>query len=215
MTGDGIADVLLGAVDGILVLSGASGAALFTTPTSPTELSGAGDIDGDGYADVLAGGGGALATIFSTTGLPPGSAEVGSGCPGSGGVVPRIGATGGNPSSAAGNPSFGLRVWRALGGATALVLLGASSSNWGGMALPLDLGPFGAPGCSLLVSPDVVVVTTTSGTGPGTGAGNVSIPVPVDPALSGAILYAQGYVIDPGPLPIPGATTAGVSIFIP
>lgn len=74
-----------------------------------------------------------------------------------------------------------------------LSLLGASSTTWLGNPLPLDLTPFGGPGCSVLASPDVTFPGVTNAFGIETYRFNV----PSDPALVDVELYHQVFVGDP------------------
>ncbi len=57
----------------------------------------------------------------------------------------------------------------------------------------MSLAPFGAPGCSLLVSRDFYtgVVNTT-------GSPTQGFPIPLDLSLVGLHIYFQGYVENPG-----------------
>lgn len=77
--------------------------------------------------------------------------------------------------------------------APASVLFGSSNGNFGGVPLPIDLGQFGAPGCRLLCSVDVIL--------PGqTDQGGMSLAgawIPFDPALVGAAFFCQWLVADP------------------
>jgi len=75
---------------------------------------------------------------------------------------------------------------------TAVMLYGASATAWGSVPLPLSLAAFGAPGCSLYVSPDVMV-----GVSMPSGAVQVSLTIPNDPVLVGAELLQQGVQIAP------------------
>lgn len=63
---------------------------------------------------------------------------------------------------------------------------GVSDRSFGGIPLPLDLGPFGAPGCSLLASMDAVVGVATP-----SGVASVPITLPNDPSLVGVTLFQQ------------------------
>lgn len=74
-----------------------------------------------------------------------------------------------------------------------LIGLGASNTTSGGLPLPLDLTVIGMPGCSLLADP----VATNTVIGVGTTA-TWSLPVPAAPSLVGAVLYGQGFALDPG-----------------
>lgn len=229
MDGDGVPDVVVG-VRGearVEARSGATGNVLveFADPalagggSYPAGLGAAvampGDLNGDGFADFAAGAPQALKVrAFSWLGVPPGSTPFGAGCPGSGGVVPELLLFGGNPESGPGNPGFGSAVTQALGGTVAVLILGASFQTWNGLPLPLDLAPFGLPGCSLLVSADLLLPAVTSGSGPGSGFALFPLPVPADPALFGALFHIQGLVADPGPSLLPASMTRAIQVLL-
>lgn len=73
-----------------------------------------------------------------------------------------------------------------------LVITGLSDAAHGPFALPLDLGPFGMPGCSLLAAPAATALVVGSG-----GLAHWDLPVPGDPAFMGLFLYNQGFALDP------------------
>ena len=234
--GDGVPDLVIGVpqfVDNGLsflgpgyarVFSGANGSMLATSQGSANNegygraVAGLGDADGDGFGDWAVGSPSAcacganwgLVEVRSYAGIPPGSFLFDPGCPGSGGTVPLIQTGGGSPT--VGNGQFSLLLSKALGNTTALLLMGASASSWGGIPLPLDLSALGMPGCFLLVSPDIVFARTTS------PAGLASVPVPIppipSPVLIGAQIHFQWYVVDPGPLPAPGALTKRLRVLV-
>jgi len=80
-------------------------------------------------------------------------------------------------------------------GATAL-MLGDSKATWGPVPLPLDLGSFGMPGCSLYANPLVSMgLVNTSGTAPW------SIPIPGIASYAGVSLYTQAAVVALGTNP--------------
>ncbi|HET6203975.1 MAG TPA: integrin alpha, partial [Planctomycetota bacterium] len=270
--GDGRGDVLVGAwgqasaaalfAGRVYLYSGMTGAPLATVDGAVpgdalgTSVSGAGDVDGDGFADFAAGapgqngstgriyvyrggpspapvpsllfeqGGEALADFFGTTvgsggdmdadgfgevatgahfhdvgapdvgkayaysGIPAGVAPFGSGCAGSLGVAPRIGATG----TPAVGTTFEVHLSRTLAGALAVLLVGASNATLpGGPPLPLNLGLLGMPACELLVSLDATVPATTAGPGPGSGHASFPLAIPPDPALVGGVGYLQWF----------------------
>lgn len=120
----------------------------------------------------------------------------GKGCPGSAGTPllepdplwatrPWLGAT------------FGLVVRNAPSGTLApLVLFGASRTAWPPLQLPLDLGPVGMPGCTLLASGEFALPTLRSGPDP-----SVALAIPFDPALLGGLFFNQAVVVDPGANP--------------
>ncbi|GEM_PF-3715338 len=73
------------------------------------------------------------------------------------------------------------------------LLTGVSRTYWGKTRLPFDLGPFGAKGCSLLVSPDSMAARMTSPY----GGASVKVPIPKLPVLVKARFYQQWLVYDP------------------
>lgn len=75
---------------------------------------------------------------------------------------------------------------------TAVVAMGFSDTQSGPFPLPLALGPFGMPGCSLLADPLAAVLVAS----PGTRASWV-LPIPNVPALVGAAFYNQAFALDP------------------
>ncbi len=228
MNGDGVPDIMVGApfccTSGqIHLFSGASGlpTGLFGTVngTTPSEGLGASvamvsDLNGDGLVEIFAGApyaAGGRAQVF-VVGLPPGGSFFGAGCLGSGGIVPQVGATGGGPC--VGNGAFQIVLHQALGGTIAQLALGFSSTSFMGVPLPMNLTPLGVPGCQLLVSPDFLITTTTNGIGAGNGAALILIPIPPVPALAGLSVYFQWYVVDPGPIPLPGAMSQALQVTI-
>jgi hypothetical protein len=71
--------------------------------------------------------------------------------------------------------------------------------------LPLDLSPFGAPGCAVLASLDVAVPASVS-----SGQLKATFVVPVDTNLLGANIYHQCVHVWTTPLGL--ATTNGVRV---
>jgi len=217
--GDGGGDVLVTRWAGSVyfgdVYFGTTGAILLTVSVPvpwSARIAPAGDVNGDGFPDFISGlapqnlpG---TATVYS--GAAPGVVVFGSGCAGSAGEVPRIGASG--------SPAVGsvlpLHVSRALGGTPATLLLGVSDTMWGSTPLPLNLSVLGMPACELLVSADFVFPTVTAGTGSSSGHSTLPLGIPPTPSLSGAIVFAQWYVVDPGPALLPGALTRAVRLTI-
>jgi hypothetical protein len=61
--------------------------------------------------------------------------------------------------------------------------IGASNNNQGGVPLPLDLTPLGAPGCSIGASLNIIQASA---------AGPFLWPIPNDPSLEDAVLWTQG-----------------------
>jgi hypothetical protein len=70
--------------------------------------------------------------------------------------------------------------------------IGTTGDTWGGLQLPFDLTPFGAPGCALATSVDLslpLIENNGAYTWP-------SVPIPNDPRLIGGNFYEQGLFID-------------------
>ncbi len=86
--------------------------------------------------------------------------------------------------------SYDLTLTDALGPAFALLVSGLSDSSWLGAPLPAPLP--NAPGCDLLVSPDVLDVAITSPS----GAASSSIAVPNAAGLVGLPVFHQWAVLD-------------------
>ncbi|HET6202749.1 MAG TPA: hypothetical protein VFI25_08095 [Planctomycetota bacterium] len=119
----------------------------------------------------------------------------GGGCSGWGGYVPTIGSSGGAPTL--GNLGFALLLTSVQPGSTAALILGTNASSSATFPLPLELGPFGLPGCFLLVACDGLLGAPVQGSGQGGGIAVVSAPIPAIPALSGGRGYFQWIVFDP------------------
>ena len=78
-------------------------------------------------------------------------------------------------------------------GQPALIALGHSRTSWNGAPLPTSLAPIGMNGCTLYVSPDLLVAA------PGSGASaSLTIAVPNQPLLIGAPFFLQGVAIAVG-----------------
>jgi hypothetical protein len=190
---DGSADLLLDVAVNSLVIPGPAG------PPAPLDaINASGDpvsrmfhtsnpAATTGFGDSLG-----LITRFAYD--AGGFTAFGSGCPASGGFVPAVGSAGGLPM--VGNLGFSVNLSSAPGNSPGSFLLGGSASTWIGIPLPWELLSFNAPGCFLLVSPDVIVPIVTSGLGPGTGTSSIAIPIPPVPSFAGQTAYAQWVILD-------------------
>ena len=212
--GDGFDDVVVGAYrddnngtdsGSARVFSGATGAILHTWNGDSAgdqfgwSVSGAGDVDGDGFDDVVVG-----APHDDNNGTDSGSATVltlgyipaatfttfGAGCPGPAGTPSLAAEPGSLPVL---GQTLQLRLGQLPTAATLLIgILGLSDQLAFGLPLPHDLSAQGMPGCSLLVAADATYVLL------GGGADVIwDLPIPVDPALGGLQLYMQAFVVDP------------------
>jgi len=116
----------------------------------------------------------------------PGSLKLfGTGCKGSNGTpylfspqVPEI------------SKDFPIIVANVPSTAPALLVLGLSNTKWSAFTLPLDLTAFGATGCSLYTSFDLLLPMTNYN-----GTGYLNLPIPY--AIPGGQFYVQGLTLDP------------------
>ena len=125
--------------------------------------------------------------MWTTTISESAISAVGAGCPGSVGTpalaatAPRIGTS---VSVTATNLVANQPVW---------LVQGISTASWWGNTLPFDLLPFGAGGCSLRVSADIV----RDGTSTAAGTFSTSIPIAANTGLLGRNFSVQLFPGDP------------------
>ncbi len=113
----------------------------------------------------------------------------GAGCPGTAGTPTMAPA----PFALAWlGDTFVLRVTAVPPGESAFVFFG-STTQWGAVPLPAPLGPYGMPGCTLLVAGENL--RSAAGLG---GIADVVLPIPPAVALLGTSVAAQPLVSDPG-----------------
>lgn len=107
--------------------------------------------------------------------------------------------------------TFGLELETgAANQAPVIFLMGISDQNWLGIQLPLDLGLFGANGCSLYVSQEALVGPFSN---PGGGA-SFQAQIPNDPSLTLGTSYWQGMIIDFGANSLGLATSNTIAVTI-
>ncbi|MBI4881556.1 MAG: VCBS repeat-containing protein [Planctomycetes bacterium] len=215
--GDGVPDVLLGGYGNgdwpgaVRVHSGKTGMPILERfGTAALERLGAsvafaGDLDGNGLFEVIAG-----APAASAVPPVPGHALVlsncaaflvaayGAGCPGAGGFIPAIDLDG--CPMAAGSVHF--RLTGGAGGAPALLLIGVA---------PASL-PAGG-GCTLLLQPVLAALPLVlAGSQPGEGEAQLDATLP--PALAPGKITMQAFVLDAAS-PIGAAASNGLEVTVP
>ncbi|MGC6486155.1 MAG: hypothetical protein ACON4Z_00785 [Planctomycetota bacterium] len=94
----------------------------------------------------------------------------------------------------------------ALGSSLAVLVSGYSNTSGGGLTLPAPLP--NAPGCDLLVSPDLTLATSTSAA----GTASLGFAVPNVSALAGFGLYHQWVVLDAAANALGLTVSNGVSV---
>lgn len=202
VVGDRTGDLNTQSLDGAVhVFSSKDGAriALYSTGLQDaalgTAIASVGDLDGDGVADLLVGGPGRAssstpngrAQIVSLVGVPVGANRFGTATTNlSSGTQERISVFGSAPDATRGSPFFAMHVLRSPHGLSVLAI-GASNTNFAGLALPLDLTPFGFQNCVLRVSLDVTIPAVT----PVAGQGVVRLPIPVNPSLKNQVVFFE------------------------
>lgn len=110
----------------------------------------------------------------------------GVGCAGSLGVPQLDALTGSVPSVGTNLVMIGLNI-----PGVAVLALGTSSQQWNGLQLPFDGAVLGAPGCTLLTAPEVLLTGVASG-----GAVAAVLPIPNNSALIGTVFFAQQIALD-------------------
>lgn len=94
-------------------------------------------------------------------------------------------------------PWLGDRVVMAITGVPPISLpglwAGGSRTTWGGLPLPLDLGPLGWPGTMVRIAPEIPVPVLNAQN----GTASAAIDLPPSPTLVGVELYLQALVFEP------------------
>ncbi|MCI0586482.1 MAG: hypothetical protein L0323_06545 [Planctomycetes bacterium] len=111
----------------------------------------------------------------------------GNGCPGGLAAAPTIGSAGGAP--VIGNATFALTMTGGPANSLANgLVLGASNTTWLVFNLPMALGIFGAPACTLFTSADIIL--SPIATDPA-GFATITLPIPNQPSIVGGSVFAQ------------------------
>ena len=184
--GDGVRDLVLGqayASIGTYYARGLPGggfAPFVQQIVSPMSLL---DFDGDGDLDAATWAG--IVPCIAVDGFDAGVIrQYGPGYPGTGGVIPTLGARG----PMRGNVLTETRVVGGLGGTLAVFVIGTQ---------PTDILDIPLPGMHLLVVPIGITAGLPLGGAPGqAGAGSLTIPLVIPPVLAGFSIYEQFFLFD-------------------
>jgi hypothetical protein len=130
-----------------------------------------------------------------STATPASYTPLGPGCRGTSGAPTLSAPPGSLPWI---DDTFDVDLLQAPPTGAAFMATGFSSSAWGGRPLPLDLGPFGAPGCPLRVAPFVWFPFARLAS----GTPRWRLSIPNDPRLAGLVFYNQALVLDAGANPL-------------
>ena len=93
-----------------------------------------------------------------------------------------------------GGTSYMMNISNAPPGGSLLLALGQSSWSFGGLPLPLDLGPLGAPGCKVYTDIWMPLPTRADNA----GRASLQLPLPTGAGNPGIMVYSQAYALAPG-----------------
>jgi hypothetical protein len=217
---DGLLDVVAGrsfGVDGgVEIWAGLPGGTFAAAPwvnglpargIPPPEGIAVGDVNDDTFPDIALSSYGLGVFVFKSE--LSGVSLFGTGCQGASAYQPVMSTTGGPPNI--GNAGFGIVVSGARPNAGAYLVAGPSRTFFSGQPiLPIDLAPFGAPGCFLLTEP---VLSFPVNTGP-MGSTTFFVPIPNDPSIVHFLAFAQWVVFDAIANPLGVATSQGAAVRI-
>ncbi len=140
------------------------------------------DIDGDGDRDAVTFEG--IIPCIAIDSPDAGAIrQYGVGSPGTGGVVPTLGARG----PMRGNVATETRLVGGVGGTFGVFVIGTQ---------PVDLADTPLPGLRLFVAPIGISVMPLSGTTGEAGAGALTIPLVIPPVVAGLTIYEQFFLLD-------------------
>ncbi|MBI5851538.1 MAG: hypothetical protein HZB39_11030 [Planctomycetes bacterium] len=145
----------------------------------------------------------ALGRIRKYTGLPRTARHLGAPCAGALSSAPISGLQS--------LQSAGVRATLANAPPNAAValLVGTSTSSFLGQPLPWSLDPYGFPGCSLLVAPELAFPAVTGSAGLGTDYARFDFPLPIPVSGNGTITLAAQWLVLPSGSIIPGPPSMG------
>ncbi|MCR9246539.1 MAG: hypothetical protein NXI31_16015 [bacterium] len=112
------------------------------------------------------------------------------GCLGSAGVASNFATTGRAPRL--GN-ELEIQFGNLPATSAVIMSVGFDTTSWSGLPLPLDMAPYGLPGCTAYYAPLYPIFLNVSG-----GVARWQWLLPTDPALAGLPFYTQAFVPDPG-----------------
>jgi len=219
--GDGTGDIVISAFQddfgaltnagSVWVYSGKDGALLFSDHGTGAldelgvEVGGGGDVDENGFADVISGAywnddNGMNSGVVKVWSLCDGKVlHYGQGCAGSGGATPELHLLGcPKPGSV-----VTLTLGSAPGGSTAFLFFGLGQGT-----LPL------ASGCALFVAPLLPPILMLPVSGSGAGQGSFSIPALLPPDVIALTFTMQVFCTDPG-VPAKHCSSNGLLVGIP
>jgi hypothetical protein len=107
------------------------------------------------------------------------------------------------------NSAFSASSFVPAGGLPAVLAIGASATAWGGIPLPFDMTPIGAPSCFL--RNDILLTFGGITQANSTGSVSISVPVPSDPSLAGATFRSQYLFIELAANPLGVFTSNGLT----
>jgi hypothetical protein len=132
-------------------------------------------------------------SLVAYHGLPRSAVTLGPACPGTLTRTPNIGM------SALGNAGVRIHLSSAPDNAFSFLLLGVSTTQYAGVALPAAMDPFGLPGCSLRTSIESIHTGVAGWSGTERGHLQLDLPLRVRAATLGGIrLSAQWLVLGLG-----------------
>lgn len=116
----------------------------------------------------------------------------GKACQGTSGLVPLLGAA----KNATLGQAFPVEIYNLEPASIAVGSFGFSDKSFGALPLPLPLDAFGAKGCQLDASLDILLPVPTTGSGSGNGQAVFQWFIPNIPVLKGLPIFLSALVVD-------------------